>query len=336
MTILVTGCAGFIGMHVPAPAGAGRAVVGLDNLNAYYDVRLKEARLRELDPFERSVSRSSISRTCGARAPVPGPFARRVVHLAAQAGVRYSLQDPQAYIGSNLVGFVNLLEGCATTASSTWCTRAARACTAATSRRRSASTTVDHPVSLYAATKSANELMAHIYSHLFGLPTTGLRFFTVYGPWGRPDMAWRCSRGRSCAGEPIKVFNHGRCSATSPTSTTSSRGSSGPRPDPAEGRPPIPMLPRDLRQRGALSHLQHRQQPAGRAPRIHPPDRERDGPESHARSSTDATRRRSGDGGGYPVPGSCGRVPPTDSSRRGDPAVRGVASSLLRRIDGRG
>ena len=213
MTILVTGCAGFIGMHVAKRLlERGERVVGLDNLNAYYDVRLKEARLRELDPFGQFhfikadlADRTALERVF--RDTAPG----RVVHLAAQAGVRYSLQDPQAYVSSNLVGFVNLLEACRHG-------RIEHLVYASTSSVYGANVAtpfreddpVDHPVSLYAATKRSNELMAHTYSHLFGLPTTGLRFFTVYGPWGRPDMSMALFTKAILADEPIKVFNYGR------------------------------------------------------------------------------------------------------------------------------
>ena len=213
MTILVTGCAGFIGMHVAKRLlERGEQVVGLDNLNPYYDVRLKEARLRELDSFDRFrfekldlADRPALERLFQDSTP------RRVIHLAAQAGVRYSLQDPHAYVSSNLVGFVNLLEACRHG-------RIEHLVYASTSSVYGANVStpfreddpVDHPVSLYAATKRSNELMAHTYSHLFGLPTTGLRFFTVYGPWGRPDMSMALFTKAILAGEPIKVFNHGK------------------------------------------------------------------------------------------------------------------------------
>jgi UDP-glucuronate 4-epimerase len=213
MTILVTGCAGFIGMHVAKRLlERGDQVVGLDNLNPYYDVRLKEARLRELAPFDRFrfekldlADRPALERLFQDSMPA------RVVHLAAQAGVRYSLQDPHAYVSSNLAGFVNLLEACRHG-------RIEHLVYASTSSVYGANVStpfreddpVDHPVSLYAATKRSNELMAHTYSHLFGLPTTGLRFFTVYGPWGRPDMSMALFTKAILAGEPIKVFNHGK------------------------------------------------------------------------------------------------------------------------------
>ena len=213
MSVLVTGCAGFIGMHVARRLlESGRSVVGVDNLNPYYDVRLKEARLRELAGFDRFrfakvdlADKEAIARLFETERPA------RVINLAAQAGVRYSLQDPHAYAASNLVGFVNILEGCRHG-------KVEHLVYASTSSVYGANVSmpfgeddpVDHPVSLYAATKRANELMAHTYSHLFGLPTTGLRFFTVYGPWGRPDMSMALFTRAILAGEPIRVFNHGR------------------------------------------------------------------------------------------------------------------------------
>ena len=213
MRVLVTGAAGFIGFHVAARLLArGDAVIGLDNLNAYYDVGLKHARLARLSR-EAGFSFHKLDLTD--RAGMADLFRRhrpeRVIHLAAQAGVRHSLTDPHAYVESNLVGFLNVVEGCRAT-------RTAHLVYASSSSVYGANTTlpfsvhhnVDHPVSLYAASKKANELMAHTYSHLYGLPTTGLRFFTVYGPWGRPDMAPFVFTRAILAGEPIAVFNNGR------------------------------------------------------------------------------------------------------------------------------
>jgi UDP-glucuronate 4-epimerase len=212
-TTLVTGAAGFIGFHVARRlTEQGRAVVGADVMNAYYDVRLKDARLRVLKQsplfrFERIdlADRPSIEQLFSRHAP------RRVIHLAAQAGVRYSLENPKAYVDSNLTAFVNVLEACRhsgvehlTYASSSSVYGANK------SLPFSIHDNVDHPLSLYAASKKANELMAHTYSHLFGLPTTGLRFFTVYGPWGRPDMAMFIFVKAITEGRPIPVFNHGR------------------------------------------------------------------------------------------------------------------------------
>jgi UDP-glucuronate 4-epimerase len=213
MKILVTGAAGFIGMHVSERLLArGDEVIGLDNLNDYYDPSLKESRLERLRPSERFrfVRLDVADRLTMARLFDEEKF-DRVVHLAAQAGVRYSLKNPHAYVDSNLVGFVNILEGCRHN-------RVEHLVYASSSSVYGGNTkmpfsehdSVDHPVSLYAATKKANELMAHTYSHLYGLPTTGLRFFTVYGPWGRPDMALFLFVKAILEDRPIDVFNHGR------------------------------------------------------------------------------------------------------------------------------
>jgi UDP-glucuronate 4-epimerase len=211
--ILVTGAAGFIGFHVSRRLlSRGDEVVGLDNLNSYYDVRLKLARLAHLQD-ERGFTFRQLD--LGDREGMTGMFAGdrplRVVHLAAQAGVRYSLTNPHAYVDSNLMGFMNVLEGCRhngvehlTYASSS------SVYGANTAMPFSVHDNVDHPVSLYAASKKANELMAHCYSHLYALPVTGLRFFTVYGPWGRPDMALFLFTKAILEGRPIQVFNQGR------------------------------------------------------------------------------------------------------------------------------
>ena len=211
--ILVTGAAGFIGFHTATRLlQRGDTVVGLDSMSDYYDVSLKEARLAQLRQhggfhFEHL--------DVADRARIPALFARerfdRVVHLAAQAGVRYSLENPHAYVDANLVGFMNILEGCRhnpvqhlvyASSSSVY--------GANTGMPFAVHDNVDHPVSLYAATKKANELMAHCYSHLYRIPTTGLRFFTVYGPWGRPDMALFLFTKAILEGRPIDVFNHGK------------------------------------------------------------------------------------------------------------------------------
>lgn len=213
MKILVTGAAGFIGMHVSQVLLArGEQVVGLDNLNDYYDPRLKEARLARLEP---DPGFSFVRMDVADRPGMEALFARekfdRVVHLAAQAGVRYSLQNPHAYIDSNIVGFMNILEGCRHNKVEHLVYASSSSVYGGNTRMPfSEHDSVDHPVSMYAATKKANELMAHTYSHLFGLPTTGLRFFTVYGPWGRPDMALFLFTDAMLAGRPIDVFNHGR------------------------------------------------------------------------------------------------------------------------------
>lgn len=213
MRILVTGAAGFIGYHTSAALLArGDEVVGLDNLNDYYDVSLKEARLARLhgEPGFRLVRMDLADRARMAELFRAEQF-QRVVHLGAQAGVRYSLTHPHAYADANLSGFLNLLEGCRY-GSVEHCVFASSSSVygANTAMPFSVGQSVDHPVSLYAATKKANELMAHSYAHLYRLPLTGLRFFTVYGPWGRPDMAPFIFTRKILAGEPIDVFNHGR------------------------------------------------------------------------------------------------------------------------------
>ena len=253
--ILVTGAAGFIGYHTAARLlERGDTVVGLDSMSDYYDVSLKEARLARLRPndgfrFERG--------DVADRDRMAALFARerfdRVIHLAAQAGVRYSLINPHAYIDANIVGFLNILEGCRhnpvehlvyASSSSVY--------GANTQMPFSVHDNVDHPVSLYAATKKANELMAHCYSHLYSIPTTGLRFFTVYGPWGRPDMALFLFTKAILEGREIDVFNHGRMQrdftfiddivegvvrVTDATATPDAHWS-GDRPDPATSRAP--------------------------------------------------------------------------------------------------
>lgn len=211
-TILVTGAAGFVGYHLCRRLLAqGERVVGLDNLNEYYSVRLKRDRLAQLQAqsgfgFEQL--------DLADEAALRGLFGRRrfdaVVHLAAQAGVRYSITHPQAYVQSNLVGFANLLEACRHHGLPPLLYASSSSVYGANARLPwSVRDNVDHPVSLYGATKKSNELMAHVYAHLYGLPCTGLRFFTVYGPWGRPDMAYFRFTRAILAGEAIEVFNHG-------------------------------------------------------------------------------------------------------------------------------
>ncbi len=253
--ILVTGAAGFIGFHVArALLERGRPVIGVDNINDYYDPVLKLARvdlLQGLPGFE------FLKMDIADRPAMEGLFARAkpefVIHLAAQAGVRYSLQNPHAYVDANLVGFVNILEGCRhhgvhhlTYASSS------SVYGANTAMPFSVHDNVDHPLSLYAATKKANELMAHCYSSLYDLPTTGLRFFTVYGPWGRPDMAMFLFTKAIIEGRPIDVFNHGEMKRdftyiddivegvirTSDTIATPNPSWDGAAPDPGTSRAP--------------------------------------------------------------------------------------------------
>ncbi len=213
MKILVTGAAGFIGFHLSKYLlNRGDEVVGLDNLNDYYDVSLKKARLAQLtdNSLFKFVQCDLSDRDAIEKLFAAEKF-ERVVNLAAQAGVRYSIKNPYAYIDSNIQGFINVLEGCRhndvqhlvyASSSSVY--------GANTAMPFSVHHNVDHPVSLYAATKKSNELMAHTYSHLYNLPTTGLRFFTVYGPWGRPDMALFLFTSAILAGKPIDVFNFGK------------------------------------------------------------------------------------------------------------------------------
>jgi UDP-glucuronate 4-epimerase len=212
MTILVTGAAGFIGMHLSKRLlEQGYEVVGIDNLNDYYDPQLKEDRLLLLKKYERFtfikmdlVDREGILKLFETYS---FPY---VIHLAAQAGVRYSLQNPHAYVDSNLVGFVNMMEACRHYPVKHFIYASSSSVYGANTKMPfSTSDNVDHPVSLYAATKKANELIAHTYSHLYSIPTTGLRFFTVYGPWGRPDMAYFTFTKQILESKPIKVFNHG-------------------------------------------------------------------------------------------------------------------------------
>jgi len=213
MKVLVTGVCGFIGMHTAQKLlDRGDEVSGIDNLNDYYEVSLKEARLAQL---EASASFHFERLDISDRSALPDFFRRhppqRVIHLAAQAGVRYSLTNPNAYIDSNLVGFGNILEVCRHAAVEHLVYASSSSVYGANRKQPfSVGDNVDHPVSLYAATKKANELMAHVYSHLYRLPATGLRFFTVYGPWGRPDMALFLFTRAILEGRPIDVFNHGK------------------------------------------------------------------------------------------------------------------------------
>ena len=213
MKVLVTGAAGFIGMHLSKVLlERGDEVVGIDNLNDYYDVQLKHDRLKLLEDYDNF---TFLKMDMADRDAMDGLFRKhgfnKVMNLAAQAGVRYSLENPHAYVDSNLVGFVNILEGCRhTNVEHLVYASSSSVYGANTNMPFSVHDNVDHPVSLYAATKKSAELMAHTYSHLYGLPTTGLRFFTVYGPWGRPDMSPSLFAGAILRGESINVFNEGK------------------------------------------------------------------------------------------------------------------------------
>jgi UDP-glucuronate 4-epimerase len=213
MRVLVTGAAGFIGMHTALRLlERGDEVIGYDNLNPYYDPALKTARLARLEAYPGfTFVRGALEDRDGVATLFAEYRPNRVVNLAAQAGVRYSIEDPHAYVDSNLVGFVNVLEGCRSTEVEHLVYASSSSVYGANTKLPfSVADAVDHPVSLYAASKKANELMAHTYSHLFALPTTGLRFFTVYGPWGRPDMALFLFTKAILSGEPIRIFNHGK------------------------------------------------------------------------------------------------------------------------------
>ena len=212
-TILITGAAGFIGYHLSRRllTATGARVVGFDNLNDYYDVRLKEARLNELVAFDRfTFLRGDLADEAAVTAAFATYRPEIVVNLAAQAGVRYSLENPRAYLESNVVGFFNILEAIRSHPVRHLLFASSSSVYGNQSKTPfSVDDPVDHPVSLYAATKKSDELMAYSYAHLYGVPTTGLRFFTVYGPFGRPDMAYFKFADKICAGEPIDVYNHG-------------------------------------------------------------------------------------------------------------------------------
>jgi UDP-glucuronate 4-epimerase len=218
MTVLVTGAAGFIGYHLARRLlERGTPVLGFDNLNPYYDPALKRARLAELKATAEQTGtvfhwlEASLEDPAAVEAAFATHRPARVVNLAAQAGVRYSLENPQAYVQANLVGFANLLEACRAHGCGHLVYASSSSVYGGNTRTPfSEHHGVDHPISLYAATKKANELMAHSYSHLHGIPMTGLRFFTVYGPWGRPDMALFLFTKAILEGRPIQVFNHGR------------------------------------------------------------------------------------------------------------------------------
>ena len=213
MKILVTGVAGFIGMHSAKKLlDDGHEIIGIDNLNDYYDVALKEDRLKTLEGFKNfKFLKLDIKNQKDVLDLFKKELPQRVLHLAAQAGVRYSIQNPYVYIDSNIQGFINILEGCRAIKTEHLVFASSSSVYGGNAKVPfSEHDNVDHPVSLYAATKKANELMAHTYSHLYHIPTTGLRFFTVYGPWGRPDMALFLFTKAILKDQPIDIFNHGK------------------------------------------------------------------------------------------------------------------------------
>ena len=212
MKILVTGIAGFIGMHSAKKLlDDGHEIIGIDNLNDYYDFTLKESRLKTLEGYKNfKFLKLDIKDQKDVLSLFKKELPQRVLHLAAQAGVRYSIENPYVYIDSNIQGFINILEGCRAIKTEQLVFASSSSVYGGNEKVPfSEHDNVDHPVSLYAATKKANELMAHTYSHLYQIPTTGLRFFTVYGPWGRPDMSPMLFTKAILANEPIQVFNHG-------------------------------------------------------------------------------------------------------------------------------
>ena len=280
MKILVTGTAGFIGMHVAQLLLArGDTVFGIDNLNDYYDPQLKRDRLARLEAQAgfRFMRMDVADRDGIARLFAEERF-DRVVHLAAQAGVRYSLLNPHAYIDSNIVGFTNILEGCRHT-------EVAHLVYASSSSVYGGNTAmpfsehdnIDHPVSLYAATKKANELMAHTYSHLYGLPTTGLRFFTVYGPWGRPDMALFLFTKAMIEGRTIDIYNHGDMVRDFTFVDDIAEGVVRVLDRPATADAALRRPARPGTQQCAVPRVQHRQQRPGQADGLHPGHRARAG-----------------------------------------------------------
>ena len=212
MRILITGTAGFIGLHLTKQLlNKGYAVIGFDNLNEYYEVSLKEARLRQLNDYKNfTFVKGDLANEQAVNELFIGHKPEIAINLAAQAGVRYSIQNPRAYIDSNVVGFFNILEACRHSPVKHLLYASSSSVYGNQQKTPfSVNDNVDHPVSLYAATKKSNELMAWTYAHLYGIPSTGLRFFTVYGPWGRPDMAYYSFTKKMVRGETIQVFNHG-------------------------------------------------------------------------------------------------------------------------------
>ena len=317
--VLITGAAGFIGFCLSRRLlEGGRAVVGVDNVNSYYDPTLKEARLAVLRQFENfTFHRLDLAdRRFTASLFGDGDFGP-VVHLAAQAGVRYSLENPHAYLDANLAGFLNILEGCRHR-------RTRHLVFASSSSVYGANTklpfsvhdNVDHPVSLYGATKKSNELMAHAYSHLYALPTTGLRFFTVYGPWGRPDMAMFIFAKAIVEGAPIRLFNYGRMRRDFTYVDDVVEAVERLIARPPAGAKAAGCRPRSGEKSRTLANLQHRQRQHGGGF----PDRRAPGTgirtQGEDRTRADATRRRAGDPRRCRRPDARGGFPPGDADRR--------------------
>jgi UDP-glucuronate 4-epimerase len=327
--ILVTGAAGFIGFHVVQRLlDRGDEVVGLDNLNEYYDVRLKRARLEQLTVRDRfRFIKLDLANRNGMRDLFAEQPISRVVHLAAQAGVRYSLVNPHAYTESNIEGFMNILEGCRhgkvehlvyASSSSVYGGN--------THMPFSIHDNVDHPVSLYAASKKANELMAHCYAHLYKLPCTGLRFFTVYGPWGRPDMALFIFTKSILEGKPIEVFNHGKMKRDFTYVDDIVEGVIRTLDHTAAANPSWSG------ERRAGARLQHRQSPAGGAAALYrgfgAGDRKKGGEKAPAA----AARRRAGDLCRHRRPLARRGFQARHADRGGNPAFRAVVSRVLQSV----
>ena len=299
MRVLVTGAAGFIGYHTAkALLDRGDEVIGLDNLNTYYDVKLKEARLAQLQGHQGfTFHKLDLADRAGVERLFADGRPQRVIHLGAQAGVRYGMENPHTYIDANIVGTLHVLEGCRHNGVEHLVFASSSSVYGAnTTMPFSVHQNVDHPLSIYAASKKANELMAHTYAHLFRLPVTGLRFFTVYGPWGRPDMALFKFTRNILAGEPIDVFNNGHHArdftyiddVVEGVLRTADR-------IPAAESELERCAPRSGDVVGALPDLQHRQSPSCRADAFHRRLGEGAGPRGQEEFPPPATGRRAGD-----------------------------------------
>ncbi len=332
MKVLVTGAAGFIGMHVAQILlKRGDEVVGIDNLNDYYDSALKLARLEQLKPWPgfRFIKDDISDRMVMEDLFEKGHF-DAVINLAAQAGVRYSLKNPHAYVQSNIVGFANLLEGCRHHGVKHFVYASSSSVYGANTKIPfSTHDPVNHPVSLYAASKKANELMAHTYSHLYGLPTTGLRYFTVYGPWGRPDMSPWLFTSAILEGRTIDVFNHGDMMRDFTYIDDIADGTVKVLDRIPQGNPDFDHeQPRPRHQPRALPHLQHRQPHPGAADGLHRHHRKSARPGSEEEFPADAGRRRAGNLRGGRRPDPRHRLQAGDDAGVWDREVGGVVSEV--------